>query len=89
MTVEIVRTPDILHGKPRIEGTRIGVHHVGVPIREHGRDRAAVADSLGLTDAEIDVALDYYDTHPDEMAAIQRKKDATAARLREQSRAPE
>ena len=33
-TSAIVRTPDVLGGKPRIEGTRIGVHMIAESIRE-------------------------------------------------------
>lgn len=34
-TVRIVKTPDILHGKPRIEGTRIGIFQVGELVGQH------------------------------------------------------
>lgn len=33
-TIAIVETPDVLHEKPRIEGTRIGVLMVGECIRD-------------------------------------------------------
>lgn len=34
--VRIVKTPEILHGKPRIEGTRVGVVQIGDAVREVG-----------------------------------------------------
>ena len=33
-SIEIVTTSDVLHGQPRIEGTRIGVFVIGESIRE-------------------------------------------------------
>lgn len=89
VNIPVVSTPGVLGGKPRIEGTRIGVHLVGSYIREHGWSRSQIAEAFDLSDAEIAAALDYYDTHPEEMAAIRDQKDDHAARLREQSRAPE
>jgi uncharacterized protein (DUF433 family) len=89
VTIPIVSTPDVLGGTPRIEGTRVGVYQVGTLVREQGWSRTTAADEFDLTTAELDAALDYYDTHPEEMAAIGDGHDATAERLRERSRAAE
>lgn len=89
MTIPIVATEGVLGGKPRIEGTRIGVYQVGTLVRETGWSRAEVAEQLGLSDDEIDAALDYFDTHPDEMAAIGEARAETVERIRERGRAPE
>lgn len=89
VTIPIVSTPDVLGGEPRIEGTRVGVYQVGVLVREHGWSRTTAADEFDLTAAELDAALEYYDSHPEEMGAIGTQHDATAERLRDRSRAPE
>jgi uncharacterized protein (DUF433 family) len=88
-TVEIIRTPDVFHGKPRIEGTRVGVFALGVAA-EHG---ASVADLCreypNLDRSQIEAALGYYERHPNGMATLCAQRDSTAARIREQSRASE
>jgi uncharacterized protein (DUF433 family) len=79
-TVPIVRTADVLHGRPRIDGTRVGVYTLGVAARDHG---ASVEDLLDaypdLDREEIEAALDYYDDHPELMGYIRTQK-----RLRKQ-----
>lgn len=59
----IIRTPDILGGKPRIKGHRVGVHRVagwwkaGLTVEEIGERLST------LTPAEIHAALAYYHLH--------------------------
>lgn len=89
VTVEIVRTPDVLHGKPRIEGTRVGVFQVGTLVREAGLSPEEAASELGLTEQQVSAALDYYDDHPDEMATLRAQREATRQQIEAQSRAPE
>ncbi|QCC48873.1 DUF433 domain-containing protein [Halobellus limi] len=88
VTIPVVSTPDVLGGKPRIEGIRVGVQQLGALVREHGWSTTAVADEFDLTADEIDAALEYYDANPDEMAAIADEAATTRERLRETSRAP-
>jgi uncharacterized protein (DUF433 family) len=88
VTIPMVSTPDVLGGKPRIEGTRVGVQQLGALVHEHGWSTTAVADEFDLTADEIDAALEYYDANPEEMAAIADKAAATRDRLHETSRAP-
>lgn len=62
-TVQIVSTPDVLGGKPRIEGRRISVHQIA-DLHEHlGWTVAQIAQSYDLTFAEIYAALSYYHDH--------------------------
>jgi uncharacterized protein (DUF433 family) len=88
-TVRIVKTPDVLHGKPRIEGTRVGVFTLGVAARDHGE---SVADLLAeypeLDREEIETALDYYDDHPELMEYIRTQKRLRKQEVLAQSRAP-
>jgi len=88
-TSAIVRTPDVLGGKPRIEGTRIGVHMIGESIRVGGQTTEEILDGYpDLTPAQVEQALGYYDEHPEEMAEIRGRKETVKQRLLEQSRAP-
>ena len=67
-TVEIVKTPDILHGQPRIEGTRLGVFMLGEMIRRGEWTAEEVIDEWDeLTREHVEVVLEYYDGHPEEM----------------------
>lgn len=62
-TIQIVSTPDILGGKPRLEGRRISVEHI---IRHYLREGMSLEDmqtAFGLSPAEIHAALSYYYQH--------------------------
>jgi len=61
--VQIVQTPDVLGGKPRIEGRRISVEHVigHVVYRHWPFDR--MQEAFDLRPAEIHAALAYYSDH--------------------------
>lgn len=88
-TVRIVQTEDVLHGKPRIEGTRIGVFTLGVAAREHGVGVEELTDEYPALDREqIKAALDYYDEHPELMEYIQAQKRLQKQEVVAGSRAP-
>jgi len=88
MTVNIVKTPDVLHGKPRIEGTRIGVFMLGESIREGGQSIKEILEGYpDLSREQVEAALDYYDHHPEEMDALRAEEEEIIDRLCEQSRA--
>ena len=88
VTIPVVSTPDVLGGKLRVEGTRVGVHQIGSLVRDHGWSTAAVAEAFELTPDEIDAALDYYEANPKEMDAITTEADRFRERLADKSRAP-
>jgi len=81
-TVEIVHTDDVLGGKPRIEGHRISVRQVAVMVREADYTPDDVAEQLGLTIAEVYVALAYYFDNPEEMQAIEERREEIIEELR-------
>ena len=89
VTIPVVSTPDVLDGTPRIEGTRVSVQRVGTLVREHGWSPGEVSDEFNLTVDEISAALEYYDTHPEEMTRIAGCREKTYEQLRESSRASE
>ncbi|MEF8825243.1 MAG: DUF433 domain-containing protein [Halapricum sp.] len=87
-TVRIVKTPEVLHGKPRIEGTRIGVFKIGVMAREQDYSIEDILDEHPSLDREeVDAALAYYDEHPELMETLRAQKRARSQDIREQSRA--
>lgn len=74
MTVDV--GDEVLHGVPRVTGTRIGVVHV-YDMVVRGAEPAEVADALDIDLGLVYEALAYYYNHPDEMRAV-RKREAEA-----------
>lgn len=66
----IVRDPDVLGGKPVIEGHHIAVHHIAWWYSQ-GITTERLAQEYALTPAEVHAALVYYYDHKDEIAAQQ------------------
>jgi excisionase family DNA binding protein len=65
--VQIVQTPDVLEGKPRLEGRRISVVHiVGHVVYQHWSFEQ-MREAFGLRPAEIHAALAYYYDHRKEI----------------------
>jgi len=88
VTIPVVSTPNVLGGKPRVEGTRVGVHQIGLLVREHGWSPAAIAEAFDLTPDEFDAALTYYEANPQEMDAITTEANQFRERLADEGRAP-
>jgi len=86
-TIQIVKTPDVLHGKPRLEGTRVGVLEVGELVRQREWSLTEVADQLDLDVAQVRAAVDYYDEHPELMETLRAQKEARQQAAAQQSRA--
>ena len=73
----IVRTDSVLGGDPRIEGTRIGVHHV-VPLvleDEYTVEHVVTVTYPDLTEGDVLSALAYYAEHTDEIDRIRRENN--------------
>lgn len=75
----IVSTPDVLGGDPRIEGRRLSVFFIHKQVEGCGLDPQSVADRYDLDVADVYRALAYYHENPDEMAAIQRRRQQRRA----------
>lgn len=71
---DVVRTDDVLGGDPRIDGTRVGVVHVRERF-DAGDDPAQIAADYGLDLADVYHALACYYDNPDEMNAIERRRE--------------
>ena len=70
---EIVSTDDILWDEPRIEGRRIGVHHIAKRVVDAGDSPEQVAADYDLNIADVRRVLVYYYDNPEEMRRIQAK----------------
>ncbi|WP_368410844.1 DUF433 domain-containing protein [Halomarina pelagica] len=88
-TARVVKTPDVLHGKPRIEGTRIGVFAIGESIRRSGQTGEGVLDGYpDLSHEQVIAALEYYDEHSEAMDILRTQREANRRRVERQPRAP-
>lgn len=77
-TREIVTTEEVLGGDPRIDGTRIGVHHV-VPLvldDKYTVDEVAHMIYPSLSEGDVLTALRYYLDHTEEIEAIRERNRA-------------
>lgn len=73
---EIVSTDDVLGGAPRIEGRRIGVHHVAKRVVDTGESPEQVAADYSLDIADVYRALVYYYDNPEEMRRVQAERQS-------------
>jgi uncharacterized protein (DUF433 family) len=71
---EIVKTPDVLGGKPRIAGRRIGVHQVVSLVVDGDLAPEEMAVRYDLELADIHRAIAYYYDHPEEIRAVQKRR---------------
>jgi uncharacterized protein (DUF433 family) len=74
----IVTDPDVLGGKPRVAGTRIGVYFLAQRVEGRGLRPETVADRHDLALADVYRALAYYHEHPEEMREIERHRERVA-----------
>lgn len=86
----IERTPNVLGGRPRIAGRRIGVDHVVIWHEWLGLTADEIAEEYDLTLAEIYAALAYYFDHRDEIDRYLQEEQALvdAVKRRNPSKLP-
>lgn len=84
---EIVATPGVLGGKPRLANHRISVVDVVELLDDVGYSVEESAEALEVTVEEIEAARGYWEEHPEEIAAQRRKREELYEELVEQSRA--
>jgi uncharacterized protein (DUF433 family) len=81
---EIVETPNVLGGKPRIDGRRIGVHHIVADVFDGGMSPERIAAEYDLDVADVYRAIAYYYDNPEEIRAI---RERARERMEESERA--
>lgn len=85
----IVKTPDILGGKPRIADRRISVRFIHESVEGRGLAPQTVADRHDLGVADVYRALAYYHEHPGEMARFEKQRNERNAHIDEIALGPE
>lgn len=81
-----MKTPEVLHGKPRIDGTRVGVLQIAELVREDGWSVEAVTEQFDVDAKQVEAALAYYDGHPELMETLRAQRAASRAEIRDRSR---
>jgi uncharacterized protein (DUF433 family) len=71
--------------RPGLVGTRLDIWQVIDTLRDHDGEVAAAADYLGLSDAMVRAALDYYADFAEEIDAYRAQELAFAERERKRS----
>ena len=72
VTRRIVRE---LHDEPHLEGRRITVQFVKTQVEDRGLEPRTVADRHDIDVADVYRALTYYHDHPEEMRAVERRRE--------------
>jgi len=83
MAQSSVRIVTEVHDEPHIEGQRVTVRRIQGLVEGAGKSAGEVADQLGLDAADVYGALQYYHSHPEEMAAVERRRAEREAAARE------
>jgi len=81
MAQSSVRIVSELHDEPHIDGRRVTVRRIRGLVEGAGKSAEEVAAQLNLDVAEVYGALEYYHSHPEEMAAAKKRRaerEATA-----------
>jgi len=76
----IVKTSEVLDGKPRVEGRRLSVDFLYARVENAGIDPHEVAEQHDLNVADVYRALAYYHEHPEEMDDIRARREEREAR---------
>lgn len=79
---EVVRTPDVLDGEPRLAGTGVAVLEVWSYVRELEWSHEETARQLSLSETQIRAAIDYCEDNSEEIAAVRearREREAAMA----------
>lgn len=80
MAQSAVRIVTELHDEPHIEGRRVTVRRIQGLVEKRGESAADVADTFDLDVADVYGALQYYHSHPEEMAEAERQREERETR---------
>ncbi|RAW45430.1 DUF433 domain-containing protein [Halorubrum sp. 48-1-W] len=65
-----------LHDEPHLEGRRITVQFIKTQVEDRGLEPRTVADRHDIDVADVYRALTYYHDHPEEMRAVERRRES-------------
>jgi uncharacterized protein (DUF433 family) len=68
-----------IHDEPHVEESRLTVRFLREQVETRGLSPESVADRYGLSLADVYAALTYYHRNPDEMNAVERRREERIA----------
>lgn len=75
-TPRVVQTDDVLGGRPRLEGRRVGVYTLYSRSADGERTPTELAEAYDISVAEVHTALAYAAANPEQMAGIAERSGA-------------
>lgn len=85
MSQQSPRIVQEVHDEPHIEGSRITVRYMYERVHGRGLQPVTVAERHDLDIADVYHALAYYHEHPDEMRAVEQRREAAIESARERT----
>lgn len=85
MPQQSARIVQEVHDEPHIAGSRITVRHVYERVHGRGLRPETVAERHNLDIADVYHALAYYHEHPEEMRAVDRRRDEAIESARDKT----
>jgi uncharacterized protein (DUF433 family) len=77
----IVRLDGVCGGEPVVDGLRVAVRHVAA-LHRRGETIVEIAEDLGITEAQVFHALNYFFDHRDEILALMAHEQQAHAQFR-------
>ena len=83
MTGVVTRQEGVKGGRPILRGTKLTVTHVYSLVHDHDiSPEEIVAMYSGVDDVDVvNEALDYYESHPDEMEQLEKERESAVSQL--------
>lgn len=85
MPQQSARIVQEVHDEPHIAGSRITVRHVYERVHGRGLRPETVAERHNLDIADVYHALAYYHEHPEEMRAVERRRNEAIESARDKT----
>jgi uncharacterized protein (DUF433 family) len=85
MPQQSARIVQEVHDEPHIAGSRITVRHVYERVHGRGLRPETVAERHNLDIADVYHALAYYHEHPEEMRAVERRRNEAVESARDKT----
>ncbi|KXA91436.1 hypothetical protein AKJ57_01315 [candidate division MSBL1 archaeon SCGC-AAA259A05] len=82
----ICSTRDVLGGRPRIKGTRVGILNVQHWHFEEGLSVEEISENYNLEPEKVEAAIQYIEDNPEEIEQIKRENEISEKASQERAR---
>jgi uncharacterized protein (DUF433 family) len=84
----ITSSPTVIDGKPRVKGTRLGVHFLATQVVDDDCSASDVSARYNIPVEAVEAAVEYYDNHPELMNSIERQQESLFEEAERNPRVP-